>query len=196
VKSRMFRVFGVASALLVPVAGLALVTETAGATTQNVKATFTFTTPGGVNTLHCPTTGTFVQTKGTSGSTATISSKTSTTQIKCAVATGGPTHTGIPKTSTVHLLLMGTWLKYSTTGHTGSIVGGSLDIKILFGTGATCHITFPSSITVTTNSGRTKATIASTATSGATVSGTTATCGALRSLLHTSSSSFSGSVTI
>jgi hypothetical protein len=200
----MFRAFGIATALLMPVAVLALGAGTAGATTQstvNVKATFTFTTPGGVNTLHCPTTGTFPQKKLVTGNTVQIKGLKSTatgTQIKCAVATGGPTHTGIPKTSTIHLLIMAHtpgWLLYKTsTPRTGTIKANTLVIKIKFSNTATCHISFPTPIDVMINSGLTKATITSTPTSGATITGTTATCGALRSLLHTSSSSFSGSV--
>jgi hypothetical protein len=195
VKSRMFRAIGIASALLVPVASLALGAGTAGATTSTVhlKATFTFTTPGGINTLHCPTSGTFTATKTTTGVTVQI--KNTDTQVLCKIATGGPTHIGIPKTSTVHLLITGGWLLYNTSTKTGKIKGGKLEIKIKFSNTATCQISFPTTITtVTINGSLTKASIGSTPTSGATVSGTTATCGALRSLLDTSSSSFAGSV--
>jgi hypothetical protein len=207
VRSRIIRTFGIASALLLSIAGLALVSGSAGATTQstvNLKASFTFTTAAGVNKVNCPTGATYPGKKLVTVKAVKIASSVSTQQVQCKVVTGGPTHTGIPKTSTVKLLIMGknnhptkwTWLSYTTTpNRKGTILAGTLQIKIKFGTGATCKVAFPNAIPVKINAGLTKALITpAVATKTAVVTGAAAPCVALSTLLGTAASKFSGSI--
>lgn len=194
---RLLRALGVGAALLIPVAGLSIISSgVAGATTYplSFEAHFTFTGP----TIHvgstCPQTTIVLLFMTTEYNNQTMY------QILCT-STGTVGH-GVPATGTDHLLITPTgflltatwttimWKPYTPTAHTG------VSFKLTFGT-TTCTISFPSSVTFA-QTGRTatvyKVTHVSTATT--TISPSTGVCANLAGVLHTPTATFSGTITL
>lgn len=174
--------------------------------TIHVRATFTFHTAAGTNTLFCSSAAhptTWPAHKLVTGTMVQIKSTSSTQQVSCEVTPTRPTHGGIPKTSTVKLLVMGPtgWLLYTLATGTGTIKAGTLVIKITFTptksapTKQSCTVSFGSAIPVLLTTANTTATITPPVhMSGATVGGTGSDCTALHELLSLSTATFTGTI--
>lgn len=197
VKSRMLRVASIAAAVLIPAGGfVALGSSTAGATTKSTKITphFTFTTSNGTNTLTC--------TKETATMTSSTGSmwqiKTPGVQFPCTSSGKTRQGTGIGAATSIAFLLTATGLLVTFGSPlTAKLKNPHFSIKLKFGSGSstTCTITF-GTISLSQPSGETKVLQTGTiTTSGATVTGTLSVCSSIRTLLHSSGSTFHGTLT-
>lgn len=203
-KSRILRTAGIALSLLVPAGSVAVLgSGTAGATTLTqatlqIRLHITFTTGTGVSSLVCPTPGLTLTNPATKlvsmlAITPTrIMWKNKTFGTGC-VATGTPGG-GIGTATTITFDITSTGLLF-TIPKVASFYAN--DIRVVLKLATTfCTITFTTTIPLTVT-GKTLS-IPSTHTKTTTVtrtSGSGLKCGLVRLLLHTTTSTFTGSIT-
>lgn len=201
---RLMRALGVGAALLVPVAGLSFIsTGTAGATTNPITFTVTFTFLG--PTIHvtasCTTTRILLLLVNTPMKTITTWYKNQTMyKINCT-STGTVGH-GVPATGTDVLLITPRGLLLSSTlndlnfwPYTASNSTG-VNFQLIFGT-AECVVSFPT--TVLFMKTRSVYKVTTVPTSGTNITAHTTTtgyCSSLATVLHTPTARFSGKATI